>query len=176
MASVQYALKLFDGTTLFNRLLSMKLRNGAEAQQPLPPLPRPNMPIPSMEQLLQMGQHIFARNFPVQSNTGQANFPYNTSPYPSSSNDERIVERMHPYFRDKDRNRDADRIREADRIRNADRIRDTDRNRDIDRNKDRERNRERGYTGRAYSNKDNNYRSRDYHPRYNNNRKKRKPY
>lgn len=170
--SVGYALRLFEGTMLYNRLLSMKPRNSSDSN----PTDRLLDSVCHMDTMLQLGQQMILGNYPLRINSMACDNKI-PSPYPSqldinSGNDDRNLKRMHPYQRDRDRNRERDRPRDRER----DRERDRNRDRDRDRSKEWERNRERGFNDhhkdeRSHYNRDNNYRSNDY-SRYNDARKR----
>lgn len=164
MSSVEYALHLFDGTTLYNRTLNMKLRNNTESQQ----VEQSPNPIRNMNLMLELGQQMILGNYPPQTNAmfgvniSQDSLTYSRQLDTNSGNDDRI-KRNHPYQRNRDRKQERDRDRNRER------------NRDRAREKDRGRNREQNHNDhyrdeRAYYNRDNNYRSNDF--RYNENRKR----
>ncbi|XP_011873626.1 PREDICTED: RNA-binding protein 7 [Vollenhovia emeryi] len=168
--SVAYALDLFDGTTLYNRTLNMKLRNNTELQ----PVEQPSNPVRNMNHMLELGQQMILGNYLPQTNAMfGANISPDGPPYSrqldiSPGNDDRI-RRNHPYQRNRDRKQERDRDRNQERDRNR------ERNRDRAREKDRGRNREQNHNDhhrdeRSYYNRDNNYRSNDF--RYNDNRKR----
>lgn len=167
MNSVEYALHLFEGTTLYNRTLNMKLRNNTESQQA-----EQSNPIRNMNHMLELGQQMVLGNYLPQTNAmfsvniSQDNLSYSRQLDANSSNDDRI-RRNHPYQRNRDRKQERDRDRNQDRNR--------ERNRDRAKEKDRGRNREQNHNEhhrdeRSYYNRDNNYRSNDF--RYNENRKR----
>ncbi|XP_018058870.1 PREDICTED: RNA-binding protein 7-like [Atta colombica] len=173
MDSVEYALHLFDGTMLYNRILNMKLRNNTESQQ----AEQSSNPVRNMNHMLELGQQMILGNYPSQTSDGSVMFGVNISQdvlsYPKQldvnfSNDEK--RRNHSYQRNRDRKQERDRDRNQEKDRNR------DRNRDAERKKDNGRSRERNHNDyyrdeRAYYNRDNNYRSNDYF-RYNDNRKR----
>lgn len=145
---------------LYNRPLSMKLRNGAESQRAENSMDS----VRHVNQMMLLNQQILGNLPPgindVMGFSFGTNILQNVSPYPYQldANDDRNPRRLHPYQRDRDRNRERDRVR------------DRDRDRDRDRNRDRERNRERNHNDhyreeRSHYNRDNNYRSNDY-PRH----------
>ncbi|XP_071566858.1 splicing regulator RBM11 [Temnothorax nylanderi] len=169
--SVEYALHLFDGTTLYNRTLNMKLRNNTESQQAEQSL----NPVRNMNHMLELGQQMILGNYPSQSNAmfginiSQDGLTYSRQLDTNSGNDDRI-RRNHPYQRNRDRKQERDRDRNQERDRNR------ERNRDRTREKDRGRSREQNHNDhhrdeRLYYNRDNNYRFNDF--RYNDNRKRR---
>jgi len=169
MDSVEYALHLFDGTMLYNRILNMKLRNNTESQQAEQSL----NPIRNMNHMLELGQQMILGNYSPQTSGNSAMFGINISQnalaYPrqldiTSGNDDR--RRNHPYQRNRKQEKDRDRNQERDRNRER------NREREKDNAKSKERNPNDHYRDeRAYYNRDNNYRSNDYF-RYNDNRKR----
>ncbi|XP_072767523.1 splicing regulator RBM11 [Anoplolepis gracilipes] len=162
--SVEYALRLFDGTELYNRTLNMKLRNNVESQQ----VEQSSNPVRNINHMLELGQQMLLGNYPPQ-NGGPMFFEHisqNVPTYPrqldvNCGNDDR-TRRNHPYVRNRDRKQE----------RNRDRNRERDRERDKDRAKSRERN-DHYRDERSYHNRDNwnSHRFNGY-SRYNDNRKK----
>ncbi|XP_014478007.1 PREDICTED: RNA-binding protein 7 isoform X1 [Dinoponera quadriceps] len=141
--SVQYALQLFKGTALYDRILTMKPRNNTEAQKIDNTMDQYMNNRMQQVQLLQQSHQI-------------GNF----SLLEMNPNNDRNLKRMDPYQRDRDKFRERDKIR------------DRDRNRDRDRERNRERNHNDYYRDeKPYYNRDNNHRSNDY-SRYNGNRKR----
>ncbi|XP_012235189.1 RNA-binding protein 7 [Linepithema humile] len=163
--SVDYALRLFDGTRLYDRPINMQPRNHTESHPAEPP---PN-PVQNLNYMLELGQQMILGNYPPQ--ISDIAFDPNISQDASgcqrqvdanSGNDDRN-KRNHPYQRNRDRNLDRDRNRDRDRG-----------DREIER--DGKRNRERNHGDyyrdeRSYYNRDNNYRSNGY-SRYNDHRKR----
>lgn len=161
---MEYALHLFDGTTLYNRPLNMKLRNNTESQQAEQSL----NPVRNMNHMLELGQQMTLGNYPPQTSNSSPMFGINISPdaltYPrqldtNSGNDDKI-RRSHPYQKNRDRKQERDR----------DRNRERNREREKDRGRSRERNHKDHYRDER-CNRDTNYRSNDYF-RHNDNRKR----
>lgn len=163
---MEYALRLFDGTELYNRSINMKLRN-AEPQQAEQ---SPN-PVCNINHMLELGQQMLLGNYPPQ-NGGPMYFDHisqNVPTYPrpldaNSSNDDRS-RRNHPYQRNRDRKQERDR--------NQDRNRDRNREREKDGARNRERNDHFRDERPPHHNRDNwnNHRFNSY-SRYNDNRKR----
>lgn len=168
--SVEYALRLFDGTELYNRTLNMKLRNNAASPQTEQ---SPN-PVRNINHMLELGQQMILGNYPPQNGGAMfvTHIPLNVPTYSKQldtnyGNDDGI-RRNHPYQRNRDRKQERDRNQERNRERNRER----EREREKDRAKSRERN-DHYRDERSYYNKDNwnNYRSNGY-SRYSDNRKR----
>lgn len=171
--SVEYALHLFDGTTLYNRILNMKLRNNTESQ-----VEQSSNPVRNMNHMLELGQQMILGNYPPQTNAmfgvniSQDGLTYSKHLDTNSGNDDRI-RRNHPYQRNRDRKQERDRDRNQERDRNRERNR--DRIREKDRGRSREQiNNDHHRDERSYYNRDNNYRTNDF--RYNNDNRKRWTY
>ncbi|XP_070172380.1 RNA-binding protein 7 [Polyergus mexicanus] len=167
--SVEYALRLFDGTELYNRTLNMKLRNNAESQQ----MEQSLNPVRNINHMLELGQQMILGNYPPQNGSAMffARISQNVPTYSRQldanfGNDDRI-RRNHPYQRNRDRKQERDRNQE----RNRDRNRDRDREREKDKARSREQN-DHYRDERSYHNRDNwNHRSNSY-SRYNDNKKR----
>ncbi|GAB1860451.1 RNA-binding protein 7 [Camponotus japonicus] len=167
--SVEYALRLFDGTELYNRTINMQLRNNAESLQ----VEQSLNPVRNINHMLELGQQMILGNYPaLQSGGGMcfAHISQNIPTYPrqldtNSGNDDRN-RRNHPYQRNRDRKQERERNQERNR----------DRNREREREKDRARSREQNdhyRDERSHHNRDNwnSHRSNGY-SRYNDNRKR----
>ncbi|XP_050455429.1 RNA-binding protein 7 [Cataglyphis hispanica] len=178
--SVEYALRLFDGTELYNRTLNMKPRNNAESQQMEQSL---NSVHKNLNHMLQLGQQMIFGNYPPQSGNAMHVFGHITQNVPTysrqldanSGNDDRI-RRTHPYQRNRDRKQERDRNQERGRNqeRNRDRNRERDREREKDKDKARSREQNDHYRDeRSYYNRDNwNSHRSNGHSRYNDNKKR----
>ncbi|XP_011639808.1 RNA-binding protein 7 [Pogonomyrmex barbatus] len=170
--SVDYALHLFEGTMLYNRILNMKLRNSTESQQAEQ---FPNS-VRHMNHMLEQGQQMVLGNYPPQIAGGTTFGTYISQDgltYPrqldtNSSNDDR-GRRNYPYQRNRDRKSERDKDRNQERDRNRERNRDRDREKD--RGKSRECNHDHYRDERSYHKRNNNYHSNDYF-RHNDNRKR----
>lgn len=169
MRSVKYALHLFDGTTLYNRTLNMKLRNNTEWQQTEQSL----NPVRNMNHMLELGQQMILGNYSQQTNAmfgvniSQDCLTYSRQLNINSGNDDRI-RKNHPYQRNRNRKQERDRDKNQERDRNREKNR--DRAREKDRGRSREQNHDHHRDERSYYNRDNTYRSNDF--RYNDNRKR----
>lgn len=161
---MEYALRLFDGTELYNRTLNMKPRNNAESQQ----MEQSLNPVRNINHMLQLGQQMILGNYPPQSGNAMffAHISQNVPTYSrqldaNSGNDNRI-RRNHPYQRNRDRKQE----------RNRDRNRERDREREKDKARSREQN-DHYRDERSYHNRDNwNSHRSNGHSRYNDNKKK----
>jgi len=156
---VEYALSLFDGTTLYNRPINMQLRNNTESHQVEP------SPIRNLNYMLELGQQMILGNYPPQ--ISDIAFDQNILPDAlgcqrqmdiSSCNDDRN-KRNHPYQRNRDRNREKDR------------------GRDKEVEKDRKRSRERNHNDyhrdeRSYRDNRDNHRTNFIYSRYNDHKKR----
>ncbi|EZA51922.1 hypothetical protein DMN91_007112 [Ooceraea biroi] len=123
--SVEYALRLLDGTMLYNRLLNMKQRNCTESQQE-----KLLNPVCNVNHMLEQGQQMILGNYPprINGNMFGANVPPNVLPQliqsdVNSGNDDRNFRRSHSYHRDRERNREKERDRDRARNRNRERSR-----------------------------------------------------
>lgn len=165
---MEYALRLFDGTELYNRTLNMQLRNNAESLQ----VEQSLNPVRNINHMLELGQQMILGNYPaLQSGGGMffAHISQNIPTYPrqldtNPGNDDRN-RRNHPYQRNRDRKQERDRNQERNN---------RDRNREREREKDRARSREQNdHYERSHHNRDNwnTHRSNGY-SRYNDNRKR----
>ena len=108
MSSVPYAIDLFNGTPLYNRAISLKSRNNAEAPQ-LPP--EQSLPLGD---LIQLGNQMLIAN--CMSNIGMGGMGFGNSypqqlmhpsqflgaSFPNNYNDDRRSHRSHPYQREHD--------------------------------------------------------------------------
>ncbi|XP_014612145.1 PREDICTED: RNA-binding protein 7 [Polistes canadensis] len=107
VSSVSYALVLFNGTKLFNRLINMKTRNKVESSEVEK---QRQEHIYNLNHLLQLGQQTFIGN--LMSNAGSDILPMNVSPNTvtcsgkiDNHRDDRHSRRNHPYHRDHENNR-----------------------------------------------------------------------
>ncbi|KAL0122266.1 hypothetical protein PUN28_007182 [Cardiocondyla obscurior] len=116
MRSAEYAMKLFDGTMLYNRILNMNIRN-PEPQQTEQPL----NPVYNMNHMLELGQQMILGNYvPQPYPMFGVNVPYDDVPYSRQldanlDNDDKN-QRNHPYQKTRDR-KDRDKNREKNRDR-----------------------------------------------------------
>ncbi|KAK0084192.1 hypothetical protein PV326_006372 [Microctonus aethiopoides] len=115
--SVMYAISLFEGTTLFNRQLTLKTRQAPELP---PPLPQQQMPMQTnpvnINQMImghQMPQHFGMNMIPMFLPPGVPLYPSQIMSS-SSGKEPRYQSRNHPYSRERewDRGRDYDRDRD----------------------------------------------------------------
>lgn len=107
--SVPYALNLFEGTTLYNRQLNLKVRQAPEQPSQL----MTNMNVPNINHILQYGNQMMLGHPMV--NMVPMFMPPGMVPYPSQGNsapyvkDDRRGVRNHPYHRERERDRYSDR-------------------------------------------------------------------